>query len=264
MPPWFPESAFPSAAARFGSLEAVFFTVFVGVANVIYLACLTTYLRYTIHTWLEAVTFLPKMARKTIRMTILDALDDLVDPELSKFCSQLLDREDKRIKASYVMGKTRVEITSVLIQSYTEQDASKVVSETLRDIGFEPKAINFEKAIRNLTKSKGAAAGASDAGDEMDSEDPAVSFIRGRKVKLITCLGANGLILQFAQQHNVITDGDYREITSISSKDGAMTKLIDMVMDKGPVFCRRFLQVLKEDEVVEQYPSLEEIMKDWN
>ncbi|XP_030013324.1 uncharacterized protein LOC115435198 isoform X2 [Sphaeramia orbicularis] len=103
-----------------------------------------------------------------------------------------------------------------------------------------------------------------DAKDEMDSsEDSSVSFIRDHKMDLITCLGADRLILQLAQQNKVITDTEYRKIKSIPSKDDAVTELIDVVMHKGPDRCRSFLQILKEPKVVETYPLLEEIMKDW-
>ncbi|XP_030013331.1 uncharacterized protein LOC115435204 [Sphaeramia orbicularis] len=93
------------------------------------------------------------MAPKSIRKAICDTLDGLVDEDLERFCFQLLDRKGKRVPESWVMGKSRVRITAVLVRTYTDKGALKVVLETLRELGFKQNTKELVEATKHLTSS---------------------------------------------------------------------------------------------------------------
>ncbi|CAK6958904.1 apoptosis-associated speck-like protein containing a CARD isoform X2 [Scomber scombrus] len=63
-------------------------------------------------------------------------LSDLKKQDFEKFCHRLLDRrEEPRVRRNQVEGKSLLEITDVLVSTFTEQRALDVAVEILKQIG---------------------------------------------------------------------------------------------------------------------------------
>ncbi|KAK2909892.1 hypothetical protein Q8A73_007607 [Channa argus] len=72
---------------------------------------------------------------KTIKLAIADTLEDLSKQDFEKFCHQLLDRrEEPRVRRCRVEGKNFLDITDVLVSTFTEAGALRVALEILRRI----------------------------------------------------------------------------------------------------------------------------------
>lgn len=71
----------------------------------------------------------------------MSALEDLSKDNFDKFCHQLLDRrEAPRVKRNKVEGKSRLEISDVLVSHFTEEGALRVTVALLKAIGCRNEA----------------------------------------------------------------------------------------------------------------------------
>lgn len=62
-------------------------------------------------------------------------LEDLSEQNFKKFCAQLQDRrEEPRVRRNRVEGKNFLDITDVLVSTFTEEGAVRVATEILRQI----------------------------------------------------------------------------------------------------------------------------------
>lgn len=78
---------------------------------------------------------------KTIRMALVETLEDLSRQNFEKFCHQLLDRrQEPRVRRSRVEGKNYLDITDVLVSTFTEAGALQVAEQLLRQIGCNEEA----------------------------------------------------------------------------------------------------------------------------
>ncbi|XP_065818665.1 uncharacterized protein si:dkey-10c21.1 [Labrus bergylta] len=92
------------------------------------------------------------------------------------------------------------------------------------------------------------------------SQDPAVKFIIEHKVALIDCLMADHLfILQHVHAKDIVTHRQYWNMKHTSQPEQTVTELIDQMIGKGQESCSRFLQLLKEPDVLSTYPQLQEM-----
>ncbi|XP_076733165.1 caspase-8 isoform X2 [Maylandia zebra] len=84
---------------------------------------------------------------KTIKSALADTLENLSKGDFERFCHQLLDRrEEPRVKRNRVEGKSRLQITDVLVSTFTEERALTVVLEILKAIGCNQLAKELEDA----------------------------------------------------------------------------------------------------------------------
>ncbi|XP_038163577.1 apoptosis-associated speck-like protein containing a CARD [Cyprinodon tularosa] len=75
------------------------------------------------------------MPPKSIKMLLLDSLEDLSAENFDKFRYALLDRrEEPRVRRCRVEGKSRLEVVDVLVSTFTEEKAVGVTEEILREI----------------------------------------------------------------------------------------------------------------------------------
>lgn len=78
---------------------------------------------------------------RTIRMALVETLEDLSKQNFEKFCHQLLDRrQEPRVRRNRVEGKNYLDITDVLVSTFTEAGALRVAEEILRQIGCNDEA----------------------------------------------------------------------------------------------------------------------------
>lgn len=81
------------------------------------------------------------MPPKTIKLALLDALEDLSKQDFDKFCHRLVDRrESPRVRRSRVEDQTFTRIVDVLVSTFTESGALQVAVETLTQIGCNQEA----------------------------------------------------------------------------------------------------------------------------
>uniref|UniRef100_A0A8C1ME61 CARD domain-containing protein n=1 Tax=Cyprinus carpio TaxID=7962 RepID=A0A8C1ME61_CYPCA len=85
-------------------------------------------------------------------------------------------------------------------------------------------------------------------------------IILENKPKLIKCLSSDSeLLLQHVQAKKLITMSQYNELMDMKPKERVIIKLLDIILSKGENVCRKFLDLLKEDDVNEISPEL----RDW-
>lgn len=83
---------------------------------------------------------------KTIKSALADTLENLSKGDFERFCHELLDRrEDPRVKRNRVEDKSRLQITDVLVSTFTEEGALTVVHEILERIGCNQPAKELGK-----------------------------------------------------------------------------------------------------------------------
>uniref|UniRef100_A0A3Q3IZT6 Pyrin domain-containing protein n=1 Tax=Monopterus albus TaxID=43700 RepID=A0A3Q3IZT6_MONAL len=81
------------------------------------------------------------MSHKTIKMALVESLEDLTERDLEKFRHQLLDRrEEPRVRRRAVEGKSLLDLTDVLVSTFTEEGALPVVVQILQQIGCNEEA----------------------------------------------------------------------------------------------------------------------------
>ncbi|XP_071376462.1 pyrin domain-containing protein 1-like [Centroberyx affinis] len=89
------------------------------------------------------------MPPKTIKSSLLGMLEDLGENQLKKFRSQLLDRrEEPRVRRSAVENKDIIDISDVLVSTFTEPGALKVSLEILREIDCNEEAERLDSQTK--------------------------------------------------------------------------------------------------------------------
>ncbi|XP_036929638.1 uncharacterized protein LOC119005786 isoform X3 [Acanthopagrus latus] len=85
----------------------------------------------------------------TIKRAIRDELENLSKVDFDKFCEELLDRrEEPRVFRRAVENKSTVEITQLLVSTFTEPGALPVALNTLRQINCNESAQTLESRTR--------------------------------------------------------------------------------------------------------------------
>lgn len=75
------------------------------------------------------------MSSKTVKITLAETLEDLSKNNFEKFVEHLLDRrEEPQVRRNSVEGKNYLGVTDVLVSTFTEARAPRVVVELLRQI----------------------------------------------------------------------------------------------------------------------------------
>lgn len=81
------------------------------------------------------------------------------------------------------------------------------------------------------------------------------------KVFLINNLSADtSFILQYVQQAKIITTLNYNNLNqSNHTQEKIATNLLDMVINKGNMTCRRFVDLLQKKEIQDNFPELKQL-----
>ncbi|XP_016126152.1 uncharacterized protein [Sinocyclocheilus grahami] len=87
-------------------------------------------------------------------------------------------------------------------------------------------------------------------------------IILDNKPKLIKWLSSDSeLFLQYVQAKKLITMSQYSELMDMTAKERVIIRLLDIILGRGENVCRKFLDLLKEDDVNEISPELREWIK---
>ncbi|KTF83213.1 hypothetical protein cypCar_00048743 [Cyprinus carpio] len=66
------------------------------------------------------------------------------------------------------------------------------------------------------------------------------------------------IILQHVQQAKLITQRDYRNLSDIRKREEKVINLLDKLMGKGKETCRQFIDLLRQDFILEMFPKLKD------
>ncbi|XP_016375718.1 uncharacterized protein LOC107714395 isoform X2 [Sinocyclocheilus rhinocerous] len=87
-------------------------------------------------------------------------------------------------------------------------------------------------------------------------------IILENKPKLIKWLSSDSeLFLQYVQAKKLITMSQYSELMDMTAKERVIIRLLDIILGRGENVCRKFLDLLKDDDVNEISPELREWIK---
>ncbi|XP_026111544.1 caspase-8-like [Carassius auratus] len=64
------------------------------------------------------------------------------------------------------------------------------------------------------------------------------------------------IILQHVQEAELITLRDYRNLSDIKKREEKVIKLLDKIMGRGEETCHQFIDLLRQDLILEMYPKL--------
>jgi len=79
------------------------------------------------------------------------------------------------------------------------------------------------------------------------------------KVFLIETLSVDAeFILQNVQQAKLITQREYMNLTDISERQKRIINLLDKLIGKGEETCRNFIDLLRNDSILEMCPTLKD------
>ncbi|XP_036414727.1 caspase-4-like [Colossoma macropomum] len=88
---------------------------------------------------------------KSARDVLLEGLDDLTDEQFKRFTDKLIDsRLEPRVRRGAVEKKDRLDVTRIMIDTYTEKRALGVAGDLLKAIGCNQPAEDLEKEAAAL------------------------------------------------------------------------------------------------------------------
>ncbi|XP_029927444.1 apoptosis-associated speck-like protein containing a CARD isoform X2 [Myripristis murdjan] len=171
------------------------------------------------------------MPPKATKAAIQDALEDLPEKKLKKFCMVLLDRRgEPRVKTSAVEGKDCITIAQVLVSTFTELGALQITLELLREIDCNEEAERLERDSKAVSSAsactQGPSAGAS-AGRYMSGDK---HFVDKHRTALIQRVSTVPSLLDELLGRGVIKQEGYNTIMAQATSQAMMRELY-----KGPL-----------------------------
>ncbi|XP_028993126.1 uncharacterized protein si:dkey-10c21.1 [Betta splendens] len=90
--------------------------------------------------------------------------------------------------------------------------------------------------------------------------EPAVKRIMENKTELVDCLSSDcTFILQQVHSEDIVTGREYRNLKEEAQSEKAVIDLLDLLIAKGQESCSSFLELLKDQEVLETFPKLKKL-----
>ncbi|XP_041650022.1 apoptosis-associated speck-like protein containing a CARD isoform X2 [Cheilinus undulatus] len=175
------------------------------------------------------------MAPKTIKSAIADALENLSKENFKKFCTRLLDRRvEPRVRRRQVEGKTYLEITDLLVSTFTEVKALQVTVDLLKEARCGDDAEELLKETAALRSELGS------------SDDK--HFVDKHGKALIQRVSNIAPILDGLLFEGVIQQESYDNIRVLPTTQMKMRELYAGCLKAGPNCKDVFLKLLEENE----------------
>ncbi|XP_050988174.1 apoptosis-associated speck-like protein containing a CARD isoform X1 [Labeo rohita] len=163
---------------------------------------------------------------KTVKDHLQDIFDDLGQEGQKKFKSKLLDRrEEPRVRRAAVEKlEDAIDLTTLMVNTFTETGAVPVTVQILKAIGFHEQA-------NELTQNAGQSAPlvpspAPSNNHQSSTAPPHEHFIDRHRIELIKRVNNVNAILDELLQMNVITDENYSAICAEKTSQEKMRKLL--------------------------------------
>ncbi|KAM7421389.1 hypothetical protein PAMA_015495 [Pampus argenteus] len=164
------------------------------------------------------------MSHITNRQHLKNMLEDLKKEDFHKFCHQLLDRRDEpRVRRNRVEGKGFLDITDVLVSTFTESGAVDVAVEILRQIGCNDDADRLVKdTCGQSSKPVSGSTASPSGGNKMETDK---HFVDKHKVQLIKRVSNIGPILDELFDHDVVQQECYDKIRALATSQEKIREL---------------------------------------
>uniref|UniRef100_A0A3B4VIL6 Uncharacterized LOC111233688 n=1 Tax=Seriola dumerili TaxID=41447 RepID=A0A3B4VIL6_SERDU len=188
------------------------------------------------------------MAPKTKKALVRETLGHLKKAQFEAFVEVLLDRrEEPRVKCSDVEGQGYLQVTNVLVSTFTERKAPQVVADILREIGCEEEADKLGKhlpfTVFGVKQTAGPSPGAT-GGNTMAEDE---HFVDKHKLELIRRVTNIASILDELLVKKVIDDEKWEEIRKMSTPNAKMREVYTC-MRAGDECKNIFFEILKRHE----------------
>ncbi|XP_034467744.1 apoptosis-associated speck-like protein containing a CARD isoform X2 [Hippoglossus hippoglossus] len=175
------------------------------------------------------------MAPKSAKKLLADTLEDLSEQNLVKFRHQLLDRrEEPRVRRSRVEGKNFLDLTDVLVSTFTERAAVSVAAEILREIDCNQEAERLVEEFAKLSSNSGSS-------DEKH-------FVDKHKLQLISRVSCIEPILDELLEKDVIQQEAYAKIRALLTSQEKMRELFSTSLRASETCRDIFYEILKKNE----------------
>ncbi|XP_051261730.1 apoptosis-associated speck-like protein containing a CARD isoform X1 [Dicentrarchus labrax] len=191
------------------------------------------------------------MPPKTIKRLLADTLEDLSVEDLDKFRHQLVDRrEEPRVRRGKVQGKNYLDITDVLVSTFTETGAVAVAVELLKQIDCHEDARRLGEETAEYLPKPGSChtTGPSAGGAGVSNMADGVHFVDKHRVDLINRASNISPILDELLYRKVISAEIYDTIRALRTTQEKMRALLSGPL-KASTACKDvFYKVLEENE----------------
>ncbi|XP_030015113.1 apoptosis-associated speck-like protein containing a CARD isoform X1 [Sphaeramia orbicularis] len=186
------------------------------------------------------------MAPDTIRMAILDCLENLEKEDKDKFLYQLIHRGgDPKVRRNKVEGKSLLQITDTLVNTFTEPVAYEVTVELLNKIGCSDDAKELAQVVKSLTSSTPSSSGeASGRAASRPANATSLHFIDKHRVALINRVTNLDAILDELLGQFIDSAG-YSKVRAKPTNEEKMREILDVAM-KGGTKCKDILYEILE------------------
>ncbi|XP_033990576.1 uncharacterized protein LOC117485976 isoform X1 [Trematomus bernacchii] len=143
-------------------------------------------------------------------------------------------------------------------RDYTALNGSVICADKISGVNSD--VLNLSVSVKSVNTGRRDTATPSVDETLPSHQGPAAKMIISNKVRLIVCLSAGpSFILQNVQQKNILSLRQYGNLKDLSQREEFAIELIDQVISKGEKSCSLFLEVLKQPDILENYPNLNEI-----
>ncbi|XP_060936829.1 apoptosis-associated speck-like protein containing a CARD isoform X2 [Limanda limanda] len=175
------------------------------------------------------------MAPKSVKKLLADTLEDLTDQNLEKFRHQLVDRqEEPRVRRARVEGKNFLDLTDVLVSTFTEKGAVPVAAGILREIDCHQEAKRLVEEYAKQSSNSGST-------DE-------THFVDKHKLQLINRVSNIEPILDELLEKKVIQEEAYAKIRALSTSQEKMRELFITSLRASDTCKNIFHEILKKNE----------------
>ncbi|KAM7383061.1 hypothetical protein PAMP_002745 [Pampus punctatissimus] len=178
-------------------------------------------------------------------------LEDLKKEDFNKFCHHLLDRRDEpRVRRNRVEGKNFLDITDVLVATFTESKAVIVAEEILRQMGCNDDADRLVKdtcgqSSKPVSSSTASPSAGATGGNTTETDK---HFVDKHKVQLIKRVSNIGPILDELFDHDVIQQECYEKIRALPTSQEKIRELYCGPLKAGVKGKDVFYNLLEEHE----------------
>ncbi|XP_010787177.1 uncharacterized protein [Notothenia coriiceps] len=143
-------------------------------------------------------------------------------------------------------------------RDYTALNGSVICADKISGVNCD--VLNFSVSVKSVNTNRQDTATPSVDETLPSHQGPATKMIISNKLRLIACLSADpSFILQNLQQKKILSNRQYGNLKDLSQREETVIKLIDQVISNGEKSCSLFLEVLKQPDILETYPNLNEI-----
>nr|XP_057909283.1 apoptosis-associated speck-like protein containing a CARD isoform X1 [Doryrhamphus excisus] len=187
------------------------------------------------------------------KKAVCASLENLSKSNFEKFRQALVDRPgERKVPLSKVEDKNQLEVTNVLVSTFTDAGAPAVTAELLRDIGCFNEAQNLDEELsKHSSKApsdRRESLGSSSRSNVCHQGDDEEHFVDRHKTELIKRLSNINPILDFLLEKNVIQDEVYDDIRAVKGNQQKMREIYRQALKSGNKAKDLFLKALEEND----------------